>query len=127
MSGPLDKARAAWGDDLPDWVETLAIECGKTSQNKVARRLDRSPTTISLILGNAYPGEAAAMADRVRGVFMQAMVACPALGDLPTQTCQDWRSKARVFIVGNQERVRMHRACHRCPRFKREADRADGS
>ena len=66
MSGPLDKARAAWGDDMPDWVETLAIECGKTSQNKVAKQLGRSATTISLILGRTYPGEMVSMAERVR-------------------------------------------------------------
>ena len=50
MSGPLDIARDAWGDALPDWVETLAIECGKSSQNKVAKRIDRSATLISRVL-----------------------------------------------------------------------------
>ena len=125
MSGPLDKARAAWGDDLPDWVETLAIECGKTSQNKVAKRLDRSATTISLILNRTYPGEMVSMAERVRGVFMDAVIDCPAVGEMPAQRCQDWRAKARVFLTGNPERVRMHRACHGCPRFKKEPADAD--
>ena len=125
MSGPLDKARAAWGDDLPDWVETLAIECGKASQNKVAKLLDRSPTTISLILGRTYPGEMASMAERVRGVFMDAVIACPAVGEMPAQTCQDWRAKARVFTIGNPERRRMYRACHGCQRFKKADADAD--
>lgn len=125
MSGPLDKARAAWGDDLPDWVETLAIECGRTSQNKVAKLLDRSPTTISLILGRNYPGEMASMAERVRGVFMDAVIDCPAVGEMPAQRCQDWRASARVFTIGNPERRRMYRACHRCPRFNKEAPNAE--
>lgn len=125
MSGPLDKARAAWGDDMPDWVETLAIECGKTSQNKVAKLLDRSATTISLILGRTYPGEMASMAERVRGVFMDAVIACPAVGEMPAQRCQDWRAKARVFTIGNPERRRMYRACHGCPRFKKADADAD--
>ena len=32
----LIRARAVWPDPIPDWVETLALECDRTSQNKVA-------------------------------------------------------------------------------------------
>jgi hypothetical protein len=34
MTAPLDVARAAWGEALPDWVEALALECGRSSQNR---------------------------------------------------------------------------------------------
>jgi len=30
---PIEVARTAWAGSLPDWVEALALECGRTSQN----------------------------------------------------------------------------------------------
>lgn len=116
MSGPLDIAREAWGADLPDWVETLAIECGKTSQNKVAWRLGRSPTVVSQVLRRKYPADPAGIEERVRGVFQDAVIRCPALGTMPAHVCQDWREKAREFQTGNPLRVRMYRACSGCDR-----------
>jgi hypothetical protein len=120
MSGPLDKAREAWGPDMPEWVETLAIECGKTSQNKVAAKLERSSTMISQALSRTYKGDMEALAERVMGVFEQAVIRCPALGTMPSHVCQDWREKAKTFQTGNPLRVRMYRACHGCPRFRKE-------
>lgn len=119
MSGPLDIAREAWGEALPDWVETLAIECGKASQNRVAAQLERSPTVISQVLRMKYPGNLAALEERVRGIFEAAVILCPALGTMPSHICQDWRAKGRDFQTGNPLRVRMYRACHGCPRAKK--------
>ena len=101
---------------MPDWIERLAVECGRSSQNRVASALDRSATMISQVLSKTYPGDLAGIEDRVRGVFMDQTVLCPALGDLPTQACQDWRDKAKTFALGNPMRVRMYRACRACPR-----------
>lgn len=120
MSSPLETARVAWGKDLPEWVETLAVECGRTSQNKVAAALDRSPAVISQVLRNIYPADTRQIADRVRGVFLDAKVPCVGLGEVALQDCQDWRTKARTFTLGNPQRVRMFRACQTCPRFTKE-------
>lgn len=125
MSGPLDIARLSWGDELPDWVETLAIECGKTSQARVAKALDRSAATISQTLRRKYPGDLDGLAERVRGVFLNQVIACPALGTMPSNVCQDWQAKAKVFQTGNPTRVRMYRECHRCPRLKRPTEGSD--
>lgn len=116
MSGPVDIARAAWGADLPDWVETLAIECGKSSQNRVAALLDRSPTVVSQVLRRKYPADLRGFEERVRGIFQSAVIRCPALGTMPAHVCQDWRDRARDFQTGNPLRVRMYRACNSCPR-----------
>ncbi|MEH7830356.1 hypothetical protein [Gemmobacter denitrificans] len=126
MNGPLDNARAAWGEDMPDWVQTLAIQCGKTSQARVAKALGRSTTIVSQILNNKYPAGTAGIEERVRGVFEKAMADCPSLGPIPVNQCQDWRGKAGEFLVGNPMRVRMYRACHRCPRYKPEPEDAEG-
>ena len=113
---PLATARAAWVDGLPDWVEALAIECGRSSQNAVAKELGRSSALISQVLRNKYPGNLTAIEDRFRGLFLHARVSCPALGDLPSNECQDWREKAREFVPTNSQRSRMFAACKVCPR-----------
>ena len=113
----LDVARAAWGDDLPDWIEALARACVETSQAKVANRLDRTGGMISQLLNNKYPASTANIEERVRGLYLDGQVLCPSLGPLPVHLCQDWRAKAKDFQVGNPMRIRMFRACTRCPRF----------
>ena len=120
MSGPLDKAREAWGAALPDWVEVLAVECGRTSANRVAKVLNYAPAVISQVLGKKYPASTDRLEERVRGIFLDAKIACPANGDLPLQECQDWRDKAGRFVLGNPQRVRMYRACNLCPRLVKE-------
>lgn len=115
---PLDVAKAAWGEPLPDWIEALAIACTETSQAKVAARLDRTGGMISQLLNAKYPASTANIEERVRGMFLDGQVQCPSLGVLPVNECQDWRIKAHKFQVGNPMRLRMFRACKACPRFK---------
>jgi hypothetical protein len=122
MIGPLEIARAAWGVPLPDWIEALAIECGRTSQSKVAKALDRSGALISQVLHKKYPGNLSAIEERFRGVFLNSCVSCPALGEMPSHQCQDWRVKAREFAPGNPLRTRMFRACGKCPRLTKEPE-----
>ena len=116
MIGPVKTARAAWGVDMPEWVERLAYECGATSQNKVAKRLKRSAAMVSQVLRRKYPGDLSAVEELVKGVFMAEIIDCPAMGNIPANECQDWRRKSRQFINVNSLRVRMFRACTRCPR-----------
>lgn len=113
----LDVARASWGDNMPDWVKALAMACVATSQAKVAVKLDRTGALISQILNNKYPASTENIEERVRGVYLNGQVLCPSLGPLPVNLCQDWRIKAKDFQVGNPMRIRMFRACTRCPRF----------
>lgn len=116
----LEVARAAWGAALPDWVETLALACVKTSQTKVAAQLEYSGGAISQVLNHIYPADTARLEERVRGVFMDGVVACPGQGEIALQKCQDWREKAGKFVIGNPLRQRMHRACNGCPRYLTE-------
>ena len=116
MSGPMDAARAAWGDPLPDWIEALARECEQTSQNRAAERLGRSAALVSGALRRSYRGDMAAVEDRVRAVLMAGVVACPALGEITAADCLSWRDKAADFRSTNMQRVRMFRACRGCAR-----------
>lgn len=119
MSGPLEVARAAWGDALPDWVEQMALHCTASSQNKVAAKLGRSAALVSQVLRNKYPGDLARIEELFRGHFMAETLRCPELGVLPLHECHDWQAKARRFQSSNTLRVRMYRACHRCARFRK--------
>ncbi len=119
-SGPMARAVAAWGDDLPDWIVDLARECEATSQNKVAARMDLSAALISQVLGRKYPGDLAGVEDQFNGVFKDAVVTCPALGELPTHECRMWRDRSRTFVSVNSQRVQMFRACNACPRNRRD-------
>jgi len=113
----LDNARAAWGEQLPDWIETLALECQATSQSKVAKALDVSPTAISQVLHGKYAGSTARMEERVRGVYLDGKVMCPALGELAVNECLKHRDRAKTFEMASPTRVMMFRACNRCPRM----------
>lgn len=120
--GPLERAAAAWGASLPDWVAALARACAATSQAQVARRLGRSASLVSDVFGNRYRGNLEAVEEIVRGALMGQTVDCPALGELPANECRQWRERARTFSGHNALRVQMYRACARCPRNRRESE-----
>ncbi|MCU9850377.1 hypothetical protein OEZ60_20540 [Defluviimonas sp. WL0024] len=117
---PLDTAREAWGEALPEWIEALAVECSASSQNKVAAQLGRSASLVSLVLRAKYPGDLAAIEELFNGIFRDARVDCPALGTIPMHECRQWREKARKFVNVNALRVRMYRACVNCKRNRKE-------
>lgn len=107
-----------WGADAPEWVLTLAAECQRTSQSAVARRLEVSLTMVNQTLRQKYPGDLTRIEDLVRGVYLAAEVACPALGPIPANICRQWRDRSQTFVSVNHERVQMYRACNNCPRNK---------
>lgn len=116
----INAAEEAWGSPLPDWIRSLALACGRSSQSRVAAQLDRSPAVVSTVLRKKYAGSYDRIEERVRGILMDGRIDCPGMGQLPTHECQDWREKAKVFNPGNPTRTRMFRACNRCPIFKKE-------
>jgi hypothetical protein len=123
MSGNhVQLAREFWGDALPDWVETLAIACTRTSQNAVAAKLGRSGSVVSSVLRNKYAAGLDRLEERVRGTFMGGCIMCPALDEIPLTTCQDWRDKSRHLELGGPMRLRMFKACNACPRNAKEQD-----
>ena len=111
----MDTARDAWGDAIPEWIAALATECDRTSQNRTAKRLDRSASLVSYVLRNRYQGDLNAVEDIVRGTLMAQHVSCPVLGEIGTHVCRKWRAKARRFENVNSQHVTMYRACNRCP------------
>lgn len=114
-------AREAWGNDtLPDWIEALAKACDATSQNRVALKLERSPSLVSNVLRHKYAGSMDAVEEIVRGTFMHETVDCPGLGQIERQVCRKWRDRAGQPNSINSQYVTMKRACNRCPIFLEE-------
>lgn len=118
MSANLTKAVACWGDDIPDWVQALAKACDLTSQAQVARKLGRSSALVNQLLQKKYPGDLKAIQERIEGMFMNAVLSCPALGNIPAHECQNWREQAKQFANTNALRVRMYHACKTCPKHQ---------
>lgn len=124
---PLTKARRAWGEDLPDWVEGLAHACMQSSQNQVAKRMQYSSSLISNVLGNKYPGDMARVEAIYRGVFEAQTVDCPALGQIGSDTCHGWRRKSARFNPANAQNVTMYRACSRCSLNRKPNEKGEAS
>lgn len=123
MNPPVDhvaKARAAWGDDVPSWVLSLAAACMSSSQNRVAQRLGVSASLVSSVIGNKYPGDVARIAELCRGEFERQTIACPVLGYIAPLVCRQWQAKAVRLRTGNNQNARMFRACRGCARYRKE-------
>ena len=126
--GALLKAqdKDAWGPDLPDWIEALAKACDATSQNRVAKQLERSAPLVSQVLGKKYPGDMALVEDLVRGVFMKETISCPGFGyEIGKQKCRKWRARAGTYLSVNPRYAHMFRACNACPIHLEEKDTPD--
>ena len=113
--GAIDRARAAWGDALPDWVAELAGACDASSQSRVARRIGYSASVISQVLTRTYRGSLATVEQKVRGALMRETIECPVMGELSRDRCIDnQRLAARGVIATSSMRSRLYHACRRC-------------
>lgn len=95
------------------WLTLLREAVSVSSRAEVARELDLSRTTISLVLSEKYPGKTDRVAARVLRVFGQ--VKCMHTAELVTPTvCLDFA--ARRPPVNNPLALTHWRACQTCPR-----------
>jgi|GEM_PF-605827 len=111
---PVEKVRAAWGDDAPEEVVALAEACRELgTQTKAARKLGYSNTVVSQVLGQKYEGSYPEVYARVRASFMREAVTCPALGPITGAECA---TNQRVIDPLTVQQVRVYRACREgCP------------
>jgi hypothetical protein len=111
----LDKAIAAWGSDLPEWLKLLASACDRTSQRIVADRLNVSSPVISKVVRRCYEGgDYQEMETRVRAAFGREDVVCPIWGQaIPLSSCV--RNRRRKGAPINHDQRRYARTCPSCP------------
>lgn len=118
-----ERARAAWGGGLPDWVIALAEACDApgASQAKVAARLGYTPPVVSQLLNARYKGDLTRAERVVRGAYLAETVPCPVLGDLPVNDCLS--HQRADFDGANHIRVSLYRACRGgCPHAQQAED-----
>lgn len=109
-AGPnVTKAKATWGETIPEWVLVLAQMCDHSSQQKVAAKIGYTPPVVTSVIGNKYRGSLTALEKTVKGAFLDLTVDCPALGELPGNDCLKWQRKPLTGQSGLQTRV--WRAC----------------
>lgn len=103
---------SGWGNTPPQWIQQLASAVADTSRAAVARRMDVSRTSVSLLLKNDYPSPSTQKMQAKVEVLLSA-VECPVLGEIPNEQCQKERKKP--FIGSNPIRIQLYRACRSCP------------
>lgn len=121
---PIDKAREAWGADLPREIEALALACEKSTAKAVATQLGYSGALISHLLARKYPGDVDLAFAKIRGVFMGEQKECPVLGTISSTRCLT--EQKRPFAVTNSIRARLFHACAACPNNRKNQEKTDG-
>lgn len=111
----LVNAKEAFGEALPDWVETLANEANRTSATAVAKRIGYSVAVVSAVCRGKYQGDLAAVEAKTRGVFMGAIVECLVLGEIGRDQCLAEQKKKHVGT--SAVRTALFHACRsgECP------------
>lgn len=121
----IERARAAWGADAPEWVIALAEACSAETQAAVARRVGYSGATVSQLISNSYRGDLRAVETMVRGALMAETVTCPVMAtEIGRDVCLNWQR--RPFSTASANAVRMYQGCRSgCPhsRIPATADR----
>lgn len=109
----IERARAAWGNDMPNWVRLLASACDTTNQRDVGAQLGKSSGYISKLINRNYPGDMDEAERLVRATFGKEDVVCPLWGPIPLNSCMTAR---RRKAPPRNHAHRLHRKhCPTCP------------
>ncbi len=123
MKGPSAsvRARAAWGDALPDWVHTLAEECDRAGQRQTAKRLKLSPAMVSLAVNNKRE-QLEFIKERVERDLMATIIVCPVKGVCGRAQCL--REQSAEYTGANPLAIQLYRACRSgCPHYRGSDER----
>lgn len=112
----MDKARVAWGANMPDWIKALAEACDEAGLRKTAAKLDVSPAMASLAI-NRKRTDLSFIKYPVEKILMITMVACPVIGVMGRHECL--REQTKPYSSANPLRVQLYRACRNgCPHYR---------
>ncbi|MBN8844812.1 MAG: helix-turn-helix transcriptional regulator [Sphingomonadales bacterium] len=109
----IDRARLAWGENMPGWVQLLAAACDATSQREAGDRIGKSNGYVSRVLNNRYPGDLEEAEKIVRAAWGGEEVNCPIWGLLPLANCM--RHRRRTDLPINLMHRLHRRHCPTCP------------
>ncbi len=109
----LEKARIAWGDDLPDYIAVLATRCDETTQRAAGRIVGFPSSTVSKLINRKYGARYDELEIQIRRTLMNVPVACPTFGEIPLASCFNIR-RQKPERLDMAER-NFASACARCP------------
>lgn len=109
----IDRARAAWGHDLPRWVHLLASACDASNQRVVSEKLGKSQGYTSRLISKSYAGSYAEAERLVRAAYGDEEVFCPIWGPIPLANCM--RNRRSNVPPRNSVQHQYRRACPTCP------------
>ncbi len=105
----LDKAAAAWGEAMPEWVRVLAERADALGMAAVSALLEYGPSSLSTLIANKYGASPGRIEQAVRGAFMGLRVVCPVQGSIGREQCI--ADQRKPFDSSNHLRVKLFRAC----------------
>lgn len=108
-----EKAAAAWGEPLPDWVRELAMLADRDGLAGAERATGYSRSAISTALNGKYTGDLGRLEEMVRGALMDVQVDCPVLGEIGRDRCLT--EQKEPFRATSRHRAQLWHACKLCP------------
>jgi hypothetical protein len=119
----LDRARQAWGEDMPPWVRLLGSACDSANQRQVGQRLGRSSGWVSRVLNATYGGSYEEAETLILAAYGNEGVVCPVFGAIPLSSCV--RARRRKAPPQNQSHRWLAAACPICPNNSDRAHAAE--
>lgn len=118
----MEKARAAYGAELPDWIAELATFADTEGLAGCEKRVGYSRSTISSVLHGKYGmGDMARVEEMVRGALMAVTVDCPVLGEIGRDRCLT--EQKEPFRATSRHRAQLYHACRSgCPHARRKVE-----
>jgi transcriptional regulator with XRE-family HTH domain len=101
------------------WIEILKEELEKRGLTQVAKDLELSKPTVSLVSNGKYPANTKKVEERIMKVYgTYQKIGCPILGAITQTKCVETRMRARLIGMkaGNPETLRLYKTCETCNR-----------
>ena len=92
-----------------DWIAVLRKQCESRSQKQVGLMINYSNAVVNQVLKGTYKGDLKRVESAVKGAFMNEMVECPVVGEIPTHICLNYQK--RPFSSINPQCVQLYKAC----------------
>ncbi len=98
------------------WLAILTRHVATKGRPIVARELDISAATLSLVLSDKYPASTENIEKKVMSIYGYAgKVQCPVLGEIKPALCTDnWELAQKIRGAGNPATIRLYIACRKC-------------
>lgn len=115
------KALAAWGTSLPEWVARLAAEVDATSLARAGERVGYGKSALSMVISKAYGAGTAKVQAAVeeRLGVSGAAVECPILAEIPLDRCRT--AQAAPFQPSVPLAGMLRAACRTCSNRRTDA------